>query len=43
MKTIKIIGSVYTGLEFKSKKFNVPNILVKPVKGILELLGYYAV
>ena len=43
MKKIKIIGSVYSGPEFKSKKFNVPNFLVNPIKGILELLGYYAV
>ena len=43
MKTIKIIGSVYTGPEFKSKKFNVPNILAEPVKAILEFLGYYVI
>lgn len=43
MKTIKIIGSVYSGPEFKSRKFNITNILVKPVKGILELLGYYVI
>lgn len=43
MKTIKIIGSVYTGPEFKSKKFNIPSILAKSVKSILELLGYYVI
>ena len=42
MKTVKIIGS-FRGPLVKSKKFNVPNILVKPVKGILELLGYYVI
>ena len=36
MKKIKIIGS-FRGPLVKSKKFNIPNILVKPVKGILEL------
>lgn len=43
MKTIKIIGSVYTGPLFKSRKFNVPNILVKPIKGVLEFCGYYVI
>lgn len=43
MEKIKIIGSVYSGPEFKAKKFNVPNILVKPVKGVLEFCGYYVI
>ena len=43
MKTVKIIGSYYGGFSTHSKKFNVPKILVKPVKGILELLGYYVI
>jgi hypothetical protein len=43
MKTVKIIGSVYAGPEFKARKFNIPTILAKPIKGVLELLGYYAV
>ena len=42
MTTIKIIGS-FKGPLIKSKKFNVPNILVKPVKAILEFLGYYVI
>ena len=43
MKTIKIIGSVYTGPEFKSKKFNVPNILIPIIKDVLGFFGYYAI
>ena len=42
MKSIKIIGS-FRGPLIRSKKFNVPKILAKPVKGILELLGYYVI
>ena len=43
MKEIKIIGSVYTGPKFKSKKFNVPNILAPIVKDVLGFFGYYAI
>lgn len=42
MTTIKIIGS-FRGPLVKSKKFNLPSFLAKPVKGILELLGYYVI
>lgn len=42
MTTVKIIGS-FRGPLVKSKKFNVSNILVKPIKSILELLGYYVI
>ena len=42
MAIIKIIGS-FRGPLVKSKKFNVPNIIAKPIKGILELLGYYVI
>lgn len=43
MKTVKIIGSYYGGFLTHSKKFNVPTILAKSVKGVLELLGYYVI
>ena len=43
MKTVKIIGSYYGGFSTRSKKFNVPKILVKPVKAVLELCGYYVI
>ena len=42
MKAIKIIGS-FRGPLVKSRKFNVPSFLVKPIKSILELLGYYVI
>lgn len=43
MKTVKIIGSVYTGPEFKARKFNIPSILAPIVTGVLGFFGYYAI
>ena len=42
MKTVKIIGS-FRGPLVKLRKFNVPKILAKPVKAVLEFCGYYVI
>lgn len=41
MSILKILGSSCKGPFVISKKINVPTILAKPVKVLLEFFGYY--